>query len=462
MQGENFTRPKIKSPKSSVVALLAGREEGRRSPRSLPHTPDLSLTTSLGEESGHSVHDSDSVSQKTASQEVCSTSTILASPLKGLSPAPPPLSLHSSPSLHSVEEEVEEAISVLPSEEEGAKYSSSFEHQTREEEARSSSLEKSSSCRVRTSEEPAASGRQFSPRTVDRLTEAIWRQLLVETSRDLREPVTQRRQQPTPPPAKSPRKSHTRSKSVSLKPQDLMLTTFDLTSSSDDSSPYRKVSSEGSKEPESDQESAKHPEDEEEFIDDDFGLSAIRQEAEILRLQQLKVEEEIARIAQEAEAASRAVPDRPPPPYIPPSLTPPVKQPPPPAPRVVVPATREEVERAVAVYTEVLWACRERGEVVEAVKFSPSWVQGPPDLAQEEAAALEQYHRMLWQVTVEKVTGLYSHETLQQNPPWMAPLPLGKLKYQAPKTLDQLRLIELEVVNMLLSVQDPGGPRGVC
>ena len=253
--------------------------------------------------------------------------------------------------------------------------------------------------------------------------------------------------------------SHTRSKSVSLKPQDLMLTTFDLTSSSDDSSPYRKVSSEASKEPESDQESAKHPEDEEEFIDDDFGLSAIRQEAEILRLQQLKVEEEIARIAQEA---SRAVPDRPPPPYIPPSLTPPAKQPPPPAPRLVVPATRKEVERAVGVYTELLWASRQRGEAVEAVKFSPSWVLGPPDLAQEEEAALEQYHRMLWQVTVEKVAGLYSHETLQQNPPWMAPLPLGKLAYQAPKTLDHLRSIELEVVNMVITVQKPGGPRGVC
>ena len=59
--------------------------------------------------------------------------------------------------------------------------------------------------------------------------------------------------------------------------------------------------------------------DTEDFFDDDFGLSeaAMRQKAEMLRLQQLKVEEEIARLQQQDQIV-RKIPDKPPPPYVPP------------------------------------------------------------------------------------------------------------------------------------------------
>ena len=57
------------------------------------------------------------------------------------------------------------------------------------------------------------------------------------------------------------------------------------------------------------------------FIDDDFRLSAIKQDAEKLSLQQLKVDKEIA-ATQKGEDLGlgilRTIPDKPPPPYVPP------------------------------------------------------------------------------------------------------------------------------------------------
>ena len=183
-----------------------------------------------------------------------------------------------------------------------------------------------------------------------------------------------------PEVVKSPRKSHQRSISVTLKPQDLMLTTFDLTSpsSSDEASPLKKATShaEGD-ESESEGKLDEQVGGQEEFLDDDFGLSAIRQEAEILRLQQAKVEEEIARIAREAASAEAArVPDRPPPPYTAPAQpTPALKANIPlPPPKPVVPNSKEQVWSTVNAFVEVLYKARKEGHQVQDVEFEPSLV----------------------------------------------------------------------------------------
>ena len=118
------------------------------------------------------------------------------------------------------------------------------------------------------------------------------------------------------------------------RPQDLMLTTFDLSSesSSEDSS---KTSSKKIKENTVQKDGYK---DRDEYggnkvpdfnstdfeaggnyIDDDFGIS-LQQESEHIRQQQLLIEQEISRIQQETGVVSlREIPDKPPPPYTPPS-----------------------------------------------------------------------------------------------------------------------------------------------
>ena len=362
------------------------------------------------------------------SGEVASTSTVLASPVKGLSPAPPLPA--TSPALTSVEEEVEAALPSLPSEE-AARYSSSFEHTSKEESSTVSEMAKVSAL------------------TVDKLTDSIWQQLLEDTSRavkvtnkvaveDAKKVVEDSKK--AVEVAKSPKKTHTRSRSVSLKPQDLMLSTFDLTSSSDESSPRRRVveGMEAREAEDSDQDSStrhQSPDEAEQFMDDDFDLSAIRQEAEILRLQQQQVEQEIARIALEAEEAARSVPDRPPPPYIPPSPAPPRPAPPP---RPVVPNTKEQVEALLDTFVHTIFAAREAGRRVEEVGFVAVPVEDE-SLTEGEVGAVQQYQRMVWEVAVEKVEAVYRHEGMEQRPPWLPALPLGKLRFLAPRTEAGLR-----------------------
>ena len=457
-KSQNLSRSlSLASEKSqSLASERIGSQAPEKSP-SQASEDNLSPASNKSEESA---------SQKTPSQEVCSTSTVLASPLKGLSPAPPPLV--SSPSLKSVSEEVEEAIlsSLPPSQEDEGKYSSSFEHQTREDEeeeddgrhskvknatAEESSTETEIESVPKDLEKETSADEiktRYSVNIVDNITEQILQQLLAETSKDMKDSINtksplSRKENVAPEASQSPRRSHTRSKSVTLKPQDLMLSTFDLTSSSDDSfSPLRKVSGPLRDPEESDQDSVKQQSPEEEFIDDDFGLSAIRQEAEILRLQQLKVEEEIAKIAKEAEAtaAARAIPDRPPPPYTPPTPPPPPRQQPAPPPSPLVPHSKEQVDQALDTYVDILFSAKQNYVDFDEVEFDPGLVpECRGEVTEEERRSVVQYHRMLWQLAVEKICGVYEFEKLKQNPPWMSRLPLGKMAFLAPKTLEGLR-----------------------
>ena len=530
IQAENLTKPKIKSPKSS--------KEKREEESSLVTTPEVSHAEGSQSISLHSAsyqspstnvksggHDisspshpsgsktSDQHSDSSGSAEVASSSTVLASPVKG-SPAPP-FSHSRQPAASpttatSVEEDLEEedVPSSLPVSEEAAKYSSSFEQQTQEGE---DTGEKSSSSKYVTDDRSPKSAFE-TPKTrelefvkiteqvetqedfkdaakkldnkVDAVTDQLWDQLVNDTIKEIKldrfrnhpsvekckavdeevevaeieeeEEITPTKKQVEKKKAevvKSPRKSHHRSISVTLKPQDLMLTTFDLTSpsSSDEASPLKKAISnteveESGSEGRVDEEQV---EGQEEFLDDDFGLSAIRQEAEILRLQQAKVEEEIARIAREAASAEAArVPDRPPPPYTAPAQPAPVAKTaiPPPPPKPVVPNSKEQVWSTVNAFVEVLYKARKEGHQVQDVEFEPSLVcndiltEFASDLEDEaEASAVEQFLNMIWELTVDKVLMCFEHENLSQPPPWLPPLPLEKLHFLAPSNLEELK-----------------------
>ena len=364
-----------------------------------------------------------------------STSTVLASPIKGVSPdicksppqlitrviqQPDPISLEPEiESSHTVSEVIEEALeslvsnlesqslSVAPQEgileglqpakeldqqathekkldgispkqqHEENEYSESFEITSKEEEENTSNPEselKDPDAVLKSSEEelsqtltpsekdkpaeetaketiPAALEGRLLEDQVDKITNQLWKELCKDTGAEVSPLV--KHLSPMPPVAVASEQRVTESDDLPTlaslmssrnrspisprsKPQDLMLTTFDISpTSSASSSP---------KDNKSDNEFDNDPAivNDDDFMDDDFGLSAIRKEAEALRLQQERVEEEIARIQSQKDlAAVRSIPDKPPPPYVPPEPVVPVKpvRPPPPQ-RTFIPQVR--------------------------------------------------------------------------------------------------------------------------
>lgn len=185
--------------------------------------------------------------------------------------------------------------------------------------------------------------------------------------------------------------------------------------------------------------------DSNEFMDDDFGLSSIRQEAEILRLQQLKVEQEIAALQRESQSQSK-----PPPPYQPPepssSRVPPPRPEKPPQIKPVVPTQREEVLEVIETYVKTIYQARQQGLELTTFTFQPDNVDVPEDLNDEERESYLSYHNMIFSVTLEKIINIYKWETVEQNPPWMQQLPLAKMRYTAPRTLEDLvAMVQREV-----------------
>ena len=198
---------------------------------------------------------------------------------------------------------------------------------------------------------PAALEGRMLEDQVDKITNQLWKELCKDTRVEVsplvkhlspKPQVTEAPQQKVTEPDDLPTlaslmSSRNRSPiSPRSKPQDLMLTTFDI-------SPTSSVSS-SPKDDKSDNEFDNDPVvvNDDDFMDDDFGLSAIRKEAEALRLQQERVEEEIARIQSQKDlAAVRSIPDKPPPPYVPPEPVAQVKpvRPPPPQ-RTFIPQVR--------------------------------------------------------------------------------------------------------------------------
>jgi len=215
-----------------------------------------------------------------------------------------------------------------------------------------------------------------------------------------------------------------------------------VTSSSEDSTPPIK-------QPDSDLDLEVSKEaGENDFIDDDFGLSNIRQEAEILRLQQLRVEEEILALQRESEELGQPVPDKPPPPYQPPEVEeqpqPPVTSAPPPRPekppqvKVVVPSRKEDVFDIIAAFVESIVDAKHNRHDMSQLCFDPANVVIPEDYSEREQESCLKYHSMLFSVTLEKIKEIYKWESMEQNPPWMQQLPLSQKRYLIPKSLNAL------------------------
>jgi hypothetical protein len=94
---------------------------------------------------------------------------------------------------------------------------------------------------------------------------------------------------------------------------------------------------------------------------------------------------------------------------------------------------------------------------VTLVKTSKQTSLPPPSLLhleiyyrEEERAATAQYLRMLADLVMFRVRAVYKAETLEERPPWMAPRPLARLRYQLPTTAEKLaQLVRKQVSEKL-------------
>lgn len=300
----------------------------------------------------------------------------------------------------------------------------------------------------------------------DIFTAHIWQELLKETSLQV-SPLVQRRNkiqiqglkdalsipshsneiksiiEPTSPT--SPSKQRPLSPiSPRSKPQDLMLTTFDISpGSSEENSPQNEEEEEIFHE-----ESEPEKINDDEFFEDDFGLSAIREKAEALRLQQLKVEQEIALIqSQESEPdIVRKIPDKPPPPYVPPAR--PAKPTPP---RSFIPSSVSDYSAIVTSLVNKVFSARANDCLADLHLDTDDYPE-PDNLSEPESSALRQYNTMLLELVVQKVEKIYENENLEQNPPWMPAKPIQRLKFQIPKSKERLEEMVIKQVNNLFTL----------
>ena len=447
VSNESFSRPKIKSP-------ISGKSDRKgSSPRTPIITPEMPSLSSMSFVEEDIKFETDQPETPTGS-----TSTILASPKKNTSPSPQSLNISSKAS-DKISEAIEDAHSsavpskssspisklkliaegkvpeVLSPEKSRPSVSEHFLHKSdyssQFESSKSPSKEEK---KVEDIEPQQLPLKRVSDRLVDSITESLWTDILKETSSQIK------------PKAHVSIKQGDKSKPKSNE----FTLVFDVTSSSEESTPPIK-------QPDSDLDLGVSKEaDDNDFIDDDFGLSNIRQEAEILRLQQLRVEEEILALQRESEELGKPVPDKPPPPYQPPEVAeqpqPPVTSAPPPRPerppqvKVVVPSRKEDVFDIIAAFVESIVDAKHNRHDMSQLCFDPANVVIPEDYSEREQESCLKYHSMLFSVTLEKVKEIYKWESMEQNPPWMQQLPLSQKQYLIPKSLNALvEKVQIEV-----------------
>ena len=414
------SRPKIKSPVNSS-------KTERRVPSPRMKTPEMASLSSM------SLVDEeirDAVTVGTVESSDVSTSTVLASPIKARTPDP-------------ISEVIEENSSPVISSKSSSPVSKLkliAEGKAPEILAQSPDKSRSSLGNNQTeyssvfeSERQDVPSKKVTERLVDSITESLWKQIIQETKSTFSTSL-ERPELPASPAKTSPTKPRQK-----LRSQELTLA-FDVGSSSEESSAARPPEEDKS---EIEDEEEGEERELEEFLDDDFGLSSIKQEEEILRLQQVRVEEEIAALQRESDLLT-SVPDKPPPPYQPPPSTAPPPKPapakperPPPA-RVVVPHQREEILGILQDFVGHIYQAKQDGLELSSLTCPPGSVRVPSNYTETEAEFLRKYQEMLFSVTREKVLAVYKFETLQQNPVWMEQLPLARLHYSAPRTLAQL------------------------
>ena len=287
--------------------------------------------------------------------------------------------------------------------------------------------------------------RNVSDKLVDSITEKLWLDIIQETKTQF-SPVKSA-QLPTDEPKLSSSKTSPRSRSHEF------TLAFDVNSSSEESSSTPVKPGEEDVDTDDNKEIVEN-----EFMDDDFGLSSIRQEAEILRLQQLKVEEEIAALQRENLQHASNVPDKPPPPYQPPDSSvpstslnvPPPRPEKPPQVKVVVPNKKDEILDIIEKFVNIIHQAKVDGLDLTKLIFDSKFVEVPEDYTESEKESFLMYNNMIFSVTVEKVIDIFKWENVEQNPPWMEQLPLPKMKFLIPRTLPSLvETVQKEVCSHL-------------
>ncbi|TRY63156.1 hypothetical protein TCAL_11660 [Tigriopus californicus] len=200
------------------------------------------------------------------------------------------------------------------------------------------------------------------------------------------------------------------------------------------------------------------------FIDDDFGLTSIAQESEKIRLQQLEIEAEIQRI-QEESARAVLVPENPPPPYTPPPVA--IQSPDKDKPikavvpgrrdyaskgsKAFVPTTQEELAHIARAITEAIFNSRtgitwERETLLshllsisvpnqERITTTATTTTSTSSSSTESRRV---FLNFLIDLIQEIVTNIYQVESESQNPPWLPPKPIFKERFKAPKDLNSL------------------------
>ena len=438
LSNESFSRPKIKSP-------ISGKSERKgSSPRTPIITPEMPSLSSMS-----FVEEDIKLETEQPETPTGSTSTILASPKKNTSPSPPSINVDSKASdkiSEALEDVHSSAVSskssspvsklkliaegkvpeILSPEKSRHSVSENFpqksEYSSQFDSSKSPSKEEKKVVDIEPQQLPL---KRVSDRLVDRITESLWTDILKETSAQIR------------PKAQVSTKQREKAKPKSSE----FTLAFDVTSSSEESTPPIKQS-DSDLDLEVNKEAAEN-----EFMDDDFGLSNIRQEAEILRLQQLRVEEEILALQRESEELGQPVPDKPPPPYQPPedakqpapvTSVPPPRPEKPPQVKVVVPSKKEDIFDVIAEFVESIIHAKEKRLDMSKLCFDPANVVIPEDYSEREQESCLKYHSMLFSVTLEKVQEIYKWESTEQNPPWMQQLPLAQKRFLIPKSLNAL------------------------
>ena len=414
---ESYSKPKIKSPVSSKLE--------RRTPSPRLNTPEVaSSSMSMVEEE---IKDRDS---ETVESPDVSTSTILASPSKVKTPSPqrPTTELISS-----VLEEKSSPVISSKSTSPVSKMKLIAEGKVAEILPHTPEISRSSVANQQTeyssefeSDKKSVAVKKVTDKLVDSITENIWQQIIQETKTTFsKSPKHEELEQ-------SPVKTRPSKPKPKLRSQELTLA-FDVGSSSEESSPAQ-----GAEDERSEAEDHEEGGELQEFLDDDFGLSTIRQEEEILRLQQLRVEQEIAALQRESSLLC-SVPAKPPPPYQPPPATPPPPRPAPPQQtKVILPQLPEQILLILEDFVGAIYEARQAGLELATLSAPPASVPVADSLNEAEAEAVRKYHEMLFSVTLEKVLDIFRFETLEQNPPWMDQLPLARMKFSAPKSLSDL------------------------
>lgn len=263
----------------------------------------------------------------------------------------------------------------------------------------------------------------------DRIAAEILDQLLAET-------ITFCVAVPKPKPDRAQSRVAKTSLSPRSRPQDLMLTTFDISSESSDED--RKLSPKRCQRVDVDLENEESVADfEGNYIDDDVYDLSIKKESEELRQQELLIEEEIKRIHQET-VSGRPIPDKPPPPYTPPG-SPAVERSPraPAVPKSIekyVPSSRGEIIDLLSPMARELYAAKFGAQATTAVGETSG-----------EAAVRVRVHpskrvfvSFLSDLASEIFGAIYSCESEGQNPPWMPQKPLARERLSLPRTESEL------------------------